>query len=95
MLTSNFFGVHVYLDQYVMMEYKTVPQLSLTAFVSQLGGALNLWAGITVIVIIELLDLLCRALVDWRKPAAEESVSLPKVAPSENQGQNTELWKCI
>ena len=48
----------MYLDETTMMEYVDHPQLSFIGFISQLGGALNLWAGITVVVVIEVVELL-------------------------------------
>ena len=54
-----------------MMEYSDQPQLTFLAFISQLGGALNLWAGITVVVVIEIAELLfelvTRKLGLWRE----------------------------
>ena len=40
------------------MEYSDQPQLSFIGYLSQLGGALNLWAGITVVVVIEMVEVL-------------------------------------
>ena len=70
-VSQNFLGVHVYLDQHLMMEYQVIPKLSFPAFLSQLGGALNFWAGITVVVVIELIEMLYRILADCKKPTAE------------------------
>ena len=70
---KNFVKVQVYPDGQHMMEYEVRPQVSPTAFLSQLGGALNLWAGITVVVVIELLELVYRVLVDCRTPERKES----------------------
>ena len=50
-----------------VMIYEARPQVSPSAFMSQLGGALNLWAGITVVVIVELLELGFRTIADLCK----------------------------
>ena len=57
LISQNFAGVQMYLDQTTFMEFNDRPQLPLIGFISQLGGALNLWAGITVVVVIELVEL--------------------------------------
>ena len=56
-----------------MTEYAVRLQLSFSAFLSQLGGALNLWAGITIAVVIEIIELAFRVLSDCKKPVDEES----------------------
>ena len=57
----------IYLDKFTMMEYSDSPQFSVAAFLSQLGGALNLWAGITVVVVIEVIELIYETASDkWR-----------------------------
>ena len=41
-----------------VQELQATEKISLASYISQLGGALNLWAGITVVVVIELIELL-------------------------------------
>ena len=60
------------IDEQLMMEYEARPQLSLTSFLSQLGGALNLWAGITVVILVEIFELFYHLLVDFRKEQSEQ-----------------------
>ena len=60
------------IDEQLMMEYEARPQLSFTSFLSQLGGALNLWAGITVVVLVEIMELFYHLLVDIRKDYAQQ-----------------------
>ena len=69
LIKRNFLTVNV-LTQETMLEYKDDPKLTETAFVSQLGGALNLWAGITVVVIVEVIEFLCE-LIFCRKNIAK------------------------
>ena len=66
-VSQNFLGVHLFIDQQLMMEYTAKPQLSLPSFLSQLGGTLNLWAGITVIVVIEILELVYQIAAEYWK----------------------------
>ena len=54
-------------------EYKDTPKLTLSAFVSQLGAALNLWAGITVVVVVEFIEFFYEAIC-WRKQSTEDKV---------------------
>ena len=60
------------IDEQLMMEYEARPQLSFTSFLSQLGGALNLWAGITVVVLVEILELFYHLLVDIHKEQTDQ-----------------------
>ena len=66
LIKQNFLTVNI-LTQENMLEYKDDPKLTLPAFVSQLGGALNLWAGITVVVIVELIEFFCEVVCDGKK----------------------------
>ena len=69
-----------------MMQYKARSQVSISAFLSQLGGALNLWAGITVVVLIELLELAYRTLADLRKSkTVKKTSSIEMKHPDETQ----------
>ena len=54
-------------------EYQDTPKVTLAAFVSQLGAALNLWAGITVAVVVEFIEFFYEALC-WRKQPAEDTM---------------------
>ena len=72
-ISRNFLKVHVHLDLQRVLEYEVRPEVSLTTFWSQIGGALNLWTGITVVVVIEVLELVYRVLMDCRRPNATES----------------------
>ena len=67
LVSRNFLGIQLYTGQQRVMIYEARPQVSPSAFMSQLGGALNLWAGITVVVIVELLELGFRTLADLCK----------------------------
>ena len=58
LISQHFVALQMYLDETTMMEYVDHPQLSFIGFISQLGGALNLWAGITVVVVIEVVELI-------------------------------------
>ena len=40
------------------MQVRDIPKMSVTDLVSSLGGALNLWSGITAVVAVEILELL-------------------------------------
>ena len=91
-VTKHFLAVHVYWESIAALELQDKPQLTLTSFSSQLGGALNLWAGITVVVIIELIELCYEAVAGWlgRKSPEKESTSahgceLQRVCKGENK----------
>ena len=90
LVSKNFVGVDLKIGQQLMMNYEARPQVSLSAFLSQLGGALNLWAGITVVVIIELLELFFRALADLKKSRSMEKSSSVEM----NDNDDTQPMAC-
>ena len=55
-ITDHFMAVHVYVEALTALDIRDKPQLTATSFLSQLGGALNLWAGITVVVVVEVIE---------------------------------------
>ena len=75
LVSQNFLGLLMYSGKQLMMNYQAIPQVSLIAFLSQIGGALNLWAGITIVVFIELLELGFRTIADWRKSKTVKKTS--------------------
>ena len=59
LISRNFLRIKVtYPQKYVHIE--DMPKLTFLAFLSQLGGALNLWSGISFIVIVEIAEFLLR-----------------------------------
>ena len=101
-VTKHFLAVHVYWENIAAFEMQDKPQLTLTSFTSQLGGALNLWAGITVVVIIELIELCYEVVAGWfnRKSPEKESTSahgceLQGVRKGENNEDSYRFWGII
>ena len=64
-VSKHFLVVHTYLETITALDISDKPQLTGISFMSQLGGALNLWAGITVVVLIELTEFCYEVLVEW------------------------------
>ena len=58
LISDNFAALQVKIDQMTLLEYVDHPEITATEFMSSMGGALNLWAGITVVVGVELVELL-------------------------------------
>ncbi len=57
-VTSNFLRIDSYFSENEILDMKDEVKITWAALLSQLGGTLNLWSGITVIVIVELLELI-------------------------------------
>ena len=57
-------AVHVYVETTAALDIKDKPQLTATSFLSQLSGALNLWAGITVVIVIEIIEFWYEVVID-------------------------------
>ena len=58
LIMNNFASVNVHFDLKEIVVYKEVPQYSFSSFIGQLGGILNLYSGISFVVIFELLDFI-------------------------------------
>ena len=55
LIAHNFAALQVKLDQMTLLEVVDRPEMTTPEFLSQMGGTLNLWAGITVVVGVELI----------------------------------------
>ena len=66
LIKHNFLTVNI-VSHENMLEYKDDPKITLEVFVSQLGGALNLWAGITVAVVVEIVEFFCEVILSTRR----------------------------
>ena len=64
-VTQHFLVVRMYLDRIMVQDIKDKPQFTPASFVAQLGGALNLWAGITVVVAIEVIEFCYEVVAGW------------------------------
>ena len=56
LIEENFVKIDFVLDNSAFLEHTEVPKYSIFSFIGTLGGALNLWTDITVVVIIEILE---------------------------------------
>ena len=90
LIGRNFAGVQMYIDQTTMMEFNDRPQLPFIGFISQLGGALNLWAGITVVIVIELIEIIYELLA--KKYSGKEET---KGSDSNNSGSDEEKMEVL
>ena len=57
MVKENFAKVTINLDVEEIVTYRDSPKFTFTSFISALGGLLNLYSGISFIIIIEIIDL--------------------------------------
>ena len=56
LMEDNFVKINFILDSTHYYELKEVPKYTVFSFLGTLGGVLNLWTGITVVVVIEILE---------------------------------------
>ena len=101
-VTKHFLAVHVYWENLAAFEMQDKPQLTPTSFMSQLGGALNLWAGITVVVIIELVELCYEVVAGWfsrncikKQSTPAHGCELQEVRKRENKEDSRRFWGII
>ena len=64
LVKTKFPSAYIY-SHLMVHEYQDTPKLTLPALLSQLGAELNWWAGITIVVVIELIEFIYEALC-WR-----------------------------
>ncbi len=57
---NNFAKIKVTLGSSMQLHYREIPKMSMTGLMGQLGGVLNLWSGISVVLVIEIIDLTVR-----------------------------------
>ena len=63
LVRDNFLQLFISLEDFKYVDMHATPKLSLTALISQLGGTLNLWSGISAIFFVEVGELIFRILV--------------------------------
>ena len=71
LIMKNFASININFNLKEIVVYKEVPQYTFSSFIGQLGGILNLYSGISFVVIIELLDFFCsffRSFFNTEKP---------------------------
>ena len=57
MISRQFLQLHVYINEKATTEDKETPAMPLTTLMANLGGVLNLWAGITFYTLFEIVEL--------------------------------------
>ena len=67
LLTRNFVQLNAYFSDPEVRYFKQASVYPLEQFMSQVGGTMNLWIGITFVTIIEIVDLLLRIFSRWSK----------------------------
>ena len=66
LLENNFVKIDFVLDFTSFLEFTEIPKYTLFSFLGTLGGALNLWTGITVVVFIEIIETMLSILTAER-----------------------------
>ena len=75
--TSHFAWVYVKRDRTSYFQVKDTVGMTVSDWLAKVGGAMNLWSGITVFVFVEIVDFLCR-LVSSMFSTKMEMKKLPK-----------------
>ena len=58
LVEDNFLKIDFTLSVKAFREFVEVPEFSLFAFLGSLGGILNLWTGITLVVFVEFIEII-------------------------------------
>lgn len=64
-IQNNFLQISYRLSDHRYLRLEDIPKSLIEDVCSQVGGVLNLWSGITIIVFLELLEMFCRILKNW------------------------------
>ena len=78
LVKKNFLSAHI-IGQVNVQEYRDTPKLTRASFYSQLGATMNLWAGITVVVFVEMIELFYDAV--YRKCETNKRVHNNNIKP--------------
>ena len=60
MVTENFASLKVFIGEFSILVHEEVQKTLFFSFLSNLGAALNLWAGITIVLIVEVIEMVIR-----------------------------------
>ncbi len=74
-IRTNFISVKVSLSNLQILEMADEPMISPTTLISSVGGILNLWAGITVVLIVEVLEFFIRIFIPNKRPPKETALA--------------------
>lgn len=73
LVDEHFIRVQVHFEEGKVMVIQDVPAMTLVSMVSQLGAVLNLWAGITVILAVEVVELLYTLVRRWGRQLQQDT----------------------
>ena len=80
LIRSNFVDLTVSLKDYKYIALRDTPKVSFEGLISQLGGTLNLWSGISAIIAIEIIEFIYRLILSLCSSNKKEaSIELDKV----------------
>ena len=82
LINENFLRASVYMGDSMYNQFVDKAAITPFSLLSQLGGALNLWSGITVIIVIEVIDLVVHIIQDKLYP---DKTTVIKVKTMDNQ----------
>ena len=57
LIKKNFLSAYI-TSQLNVQEYQDTPKLTMSSYLSQLGATANFWAGVTVIVVVEIIEII-------------------------------------
>ena len=60
MIRQNLLRLNVYLEDLSIIEFRQMPAYELADLFADIGGTLGLWMGISVLTVMELIELVCR-----------------------------------
>ena len=93
LVSRNFLHADITMTGVNYLEFTDKPKTTTSTFLSQLGGELNLFAGITMVVLVELLDFLWRLFCPERKGPSQSPSSVNPVQPPRNIKVVDWIWE--
>ena len=89
LIEDNFASVSMYSYSLYYTHFKDEPKLGIAALFSQLGGSLNLWSGITVLIFVEIIDLVIRLKQKSKEESSTQSTPKASQIKMDSLGQQT------
>lgn len=82
-----FSQVRIMLTDRYLTQWRDRAAMSLISLISQLGGQLNLWCGITVIIVVEFIEFVFNLFATRKKksPSNSHSMEMERCTPSSSQ----------
>ncbi len=76
LVDNNFAKISISLGSFTVTEFEDFEKITFSSFLAQLGGVLNLWSGITVVILLECIDWAAKIWLEKSKRCEEKTKTI-------------------